>query len=146
MTNIAFPDGIPGFREITSWDLLRVEDTSPILYLCSEDRSIKLPVVVPWSIDPDYEVQVANEDISKVGEDAEWLTENLVVLTVVRLTLNPTMNRYAPILIDEAECVGYQMVNTAGGYSTRDPIRPNSFPLTMTGFDLATTDARLLHG
>jgi flagellar assembly factor FliW len=113
---LTFPNGIPGFPGIEEGRLERGDGPIMALHVGAD----RLPVVVPWDVDPDFGYRFLPQYTEGLGDPEEW-----TVVCVVNLpggNRRGTINRFAPIIVNEWEGVAAQVVNSAGDYSTRDPL------------------------
>lgn len=132
---IEAPWGIPGFRDEKSWVLIRPYSGYPIMVLQSATTPyVSLPVTIPWIYHQDYEMKVLDSTLIELGVYSRAEVE---VLAVVSGTINPTINLYAPIVINRSSMVAMQAINQIDGYSTRDPLVPIGAmePISMDGWE-----------
>jgi flagellar assembly factor FliW len=110
---LRFPNGIPGFpgEDVGKLDRGR----GPIM--CLWVGTGRLPVVVPWDVDPDFGYRFLPQYTEGMGDPTDW-----TIVCVVNLAKRATINRFAPIVVNERAGIASQIINSAGNYSTRDPL------------------------
>ncbi len=109
---IIFPNGIPGFEDLRRFTVISLEETAPILWLVSlDDDNVALPVIDPWMVLEDYEVQMSQEDIEilKVEDPSEIVVWSILTIPVGK-PQEATVNLKAPILIDLKTGLGCQTI------------------------------------
>jgi flagellar assembly factor FliW len=120
-TILTLPAGMIGFPELTRYAILKQREDSVFLWLHSlEEPSLAFPVVLPWVFYWDYEVKLSDEDMHAINVER---ADQISIYCVVNVTENvreATINLFSPIVINNAERVGRQVLNLAEGYSTRD--------------------------
>jgi Uncharacterized protein conserved in bacteria len=108
---IDFPGGIPGFSNLTKFAIVKCLQTEPIQWFQSvEDGHITLPVINPFLIKPDYNIEINDDDLELLQTHNE---EDLIVLNVMVLPNDlkeMTINLMAPILINIKKMVGCQVL------------------------------------
>ena len=121
---IEFPAGLQGFENETRFVQVKIGEYAPLVFLQSLATPglcfLTLPVA---SVDPDYRLEVAPEDLARIGldprrqprTDSEVLC--LAVLTVAEEGI--TANLRAPLVIALAKRRGVQSIQPEGRYSHR---------------------------
>ncbi|MFK7918550.1 MAG: flagellar assembly protein FliW [Ilumatobacter sp.] len=130
---VVFPDGIPGFagrREmvvIAGGDLLGAEggDNHPTLFWLQDtsDPDLAFLTTVPWSAYPDYDIE-PDLDPEIFGSTEP---EDVCVLTIVTVRRDGesamlTSNLLAPIVIDQRNRVGKQVILEDGDWPVQAPL------------------------
>lgn len=130
---VVFPDGIPGFagrREmmiIAGGDLLGAKpgDHHPTLFWLQDttDPDLAFLTTVPWSAYPDYDIE-PELDPDIFGEAQP---EDICVLSIVTVrrdgeSVTLTSNLLAPIVIDERQRVGKQVILDDVDWPVRAPL------------------------
>lgn len=126
---VVFPEGIPGFPELTRYALVRLDDAGVVLDLQSvEDDSVRFVVVPSVAFFPDYAPEIDEATAARLGllEQGDGAPEPLVLLVV---TVGPTLaestaNLLAPIVVNSADQVAAQVV-------LDDPTLPLRAPLPI---------------
>ncbi len=108
---ITFEGGLPGFKELTRFAIIRCDQTEPIQWLQSiEDELISIPIINPFTIMPDYEIEVNDDELDTINTHHE---EDLIVLNIMVLPEDlskMTVNLMAPLLINTKEMLGAQIM------------------------------------
>lgn len=121
---IDFPLGLIGI-EGHRYALVGQSDDSAFAWLHSlDDPSFALPVMNPWQVFVDYEVELSDAEAARIGiTEAEGTT----VYVTVRATERPedcSVNLRAPILIRERR--GFQVINEFAAAPLRAPLFPQN--------------------
>lgn len=130
---VVFPDGIPGFagrREmvvLAGGDLLGAEagDNHPTLFWLQDttDPDLAFLTTVPWSAYPDYDIEPElDPDVF-----AQTQPDDVCVLTIVTVrrdgeSATLTSNLMAPIVIDQRNRVGKQVILEEGDWPVQAPL------------------------
>jgi flagellar assembly factor FliW len=80
----------------------------------------RLPVAVPWDVNPEFGYRFDDADTAGLGEPRDWTIVCVATLPKPGRA-NGTINFFAPIVVNEKTGVAAQIENRAGGYSTREP-------------------------
>ena len=120
---LRFDEGIPGFPHIRQFAMLELENLRPFSYLQSlEDPPITLLVVNPFLFQPSYQFELGETDAGSL--QAQKL-EDVSVFVVATIPENPseaTINLMAPVLINEKNRRGRQVILLDSPYSVRHPL------------------------
>ncbi len=69
---IFFPNGIPGFEDNHRYAMLRCDQTEPIQWMQSlDDEYVVFPVLNPFIINPEYFIEVNDDDLEIIGTKDE---------------------------------------------------------------------------
>jgi len=108
---ITFPDKLPGFNDLSRFAIIKCEQTEPIQWLQSvEDEDISIPIINPFIIKPDYEIEVNDDELDMIKSRNE---EEMIVLNIMVLPedlTKMTVNLMAPLLINVTEMLGTQIM------------------------------------
>ncbi|WP_448376316.1 flagellar assembly protein FliW [Fervidobacterium sp.] len=109
---ITFPKGIPGFEELKKFIVLSLPETDPIKWLVSlDDESVAFPIIDPWLVLEDYEVDLSNQDLELLQVQDP---SDIVVLSIVTIPIDKpqeaTVNLKAPIVINIKKGRGLQVI------------------------------------
>lgn len=120
---ITFPNGIPGFEHLKKFSVISLTETSPICWLVSlEDDSVALPIIDPWLVVEDYEVNLSEEDVEVLGvEDPSDLVVWVVVTIPPGSPEQATVNLKAPVVVNLRNGTGLQVI--LDKYELRYPIK-----------------------
>lgn len=120
---IAFPQGMIGFPEHTEYVLLKQRPDSVFMWLHSTtDPELAFPVVLPWAFFWEYEVKLGDEDLEAISVENASQISIMCVVNVGADVRKGTINLFSPIVINNDARLAKQVINTADGYSTRDPL------------------------
>lgn len=118
-----FPQGMIGFPAHTEYVLLKQREDSVFLWLHSTtDPSLAFPVVLPWAFHWEYEVKLSDEDLVSIDVENASQISIMCVVNVGSDVRKGTINLFSPIVINNDTKLAKQVINTADGYSTRDPL------------------------
>jgi len=121
---LTFSQGMIGFENSLQFSLISKPEVAPYLWLQCVTRPELTFVVLPIiAVRADYALQLgaAERERFKLADD-----EAPVLLAVVVVAQDPkqsTVNLMAPILINERERIGGQIINDNGRYRTRHFIK-----------------------
>lgn len=108
---IKFPEGLPGFKNLLEFAIIRCDQTEPIQWLQSvDDADISLPIINPFIIEPEYEIEVNDDELDVIQTHSE---KDMIVLNIMVLPEDlskMTVNLMAPILINVQEMLGTQVM------------------------------------
>jgi len=108
---ITFSGGLPGFTSLSEFAIVRCEQTEPIQWLQSmEDMDISIPIINPFLIKDDYEIEVSDDELDIIDSHDE---EEMIVLNIMVLPEDlpkMTVNLMAPILINVKKMLGVQIM------------------------------------
>jgi flagellar assembly factor FliW len=136
---VAFPDGLPGFRDPRRMVLLGAgqmpgaADTfahHTLFWLHDvDDPDLAFLTVVPWSAYPDYDIEIDPADVD--GADADDLCI-LAIVTVRRENggVQLTSNLLAPVVIDAGRRVGRQVILQDASWPVHAPLAEAAPPST----------------
>lgn len=103
--------------------LLKQRTDSVFMWLHSTtDPQLAFPVVLPWAFYWDYEVKLGDEDLEAIGVENASQISIMCVVNVGADVRRGTINLFSPIVINNETRLAKQVINTADGYSTRDPL------------------------
>lgn len=118
---IFFSEGIPGFEDCTKYILLDIEGHEPFRYLQSIDEpALSFAVVSPFIFFPTYEFDLS-EHVTNDLELNEEIPIGIYSIVSIRSDSleTATVNLVAPLIINELERKGKQVILTQQQYSTR---------------------------
>ena len=120
---IHFHDGLPGFPQIHRFAVLELEELKPFHYLLAlDDPPIALYIINPFMVDPTYEFRLTDSDMEDLNSTN---SAELAVFSVATIPDDPsqaTINLMAPIVINEKECCGKQVILHESNYSVKHPL------------------------
>ena len=111
---VEFPSGLIGLGGRRYALLANGEDPEIVWLQSLEDPDLALPVTNPWRHVADYELELTEQDVERIGLDDP--SEASVYVTV-RATDGISVNLRAPIVI--AGSLGFQVINQAENADVR---------------------------
>jgi flagellar assembly factor FliW len=113
-----FPEGIIGFEHLREFLVVDDEDAQPFRWLVSvEDSDLSFPLIHPSVVVPEYTISFSSDaTIFVVALFAEHVEET-------------TVNLRAPIVIDNKERLGRQVILENDAYALHHPLFPASLQL-----------------
>lgn len=120
---LRFEQGMIGFPEHHEYVLLKQRPDSVFMWLHStSEPSLAFPVVLPWAFHWEYEVKLGDEDLEAIAVSNASQISIMCVVNVGSDVRRGTINLFSPIVINNDTRLARQVINTADGYSTRDPL------------------------
>lgn len=117
---ITFSEGLPGFPQIHRFAILEIDELKPFQYLQAlDDPPISLFIINPFLIDPTYEFRLTDSDMEDVHSKN---SAELAVYAVATIPDNPseaTINMMAPIVINDNDRCGKQVILHESKYSVQ---------------------------
>ncbi len=124
---ITFKEGVPGFPQIHRFAVLELEELNPFQCLQSlDDPPIALFIINPFLVDPSYEFRLTDPDMEDVSCTN---SKELAVYAVATIPPDPneaTINLMAPIVINDRERCGKQVILHESKYSVKHPLLGNA--------------------
>jgi len=119
---INFPEGLFGFEEHNEYVLLDAEH-QPFFWLQSvNDQDVAFILINPFLFRSDYEVNVANEEMAKIGITSPENTLIFVIVTIPQGGSPMTANLQGPLVINKQDMKGMQAVLSDVRWKTRHDI------------------------
>lgn len=124
---ITLPLGMIGFPDHQRFALVKQSADSVFVWLHSvDDPSLAFPIAIPWMFYSNYEIDIPDADVEGIGvQSAEQLTVYCVV-NIGADVKGATINLFAPLTINSETRVGRQVLNGLPGYSTKEPLFPET--------------------
>lgn len=119
---LSFPVGIPGFERCRHFVLLSSDEWAPLQCLQAVDGPpASFLVVEPRLVLADYRCALSEADRTRLQADAQ---SPVLWLALVTVTANepPSVNLKAPIVINPARMLGYQVMPSDSAYPMRFPL------------------------
>ena len=121
-----FPDGIPGFEQLTKFVILTIDQYIPFQWLLSLDNpTLTFPIIRPNLICPEYEPKVSDYELRPIRlrelKDAE-------IYSITTIGAHPeevTANLRAPLIINRRAKLGKQCILAEDTYSLRFSVLKN---------------------
>jgi flagellar assembly factor FliW len=120
---LMFKEGLPGFPQIRRFIVLELDEIKPFQYLQAvDDPPITLFVINPFLVDTTYEFRLSEAEMANMNSKN---SSDLAVYAVATIPENPneaTINLMAPIVINEKERCGKQVILHDSKYSIKHPL------------------------
>ena len=119
---ITLPQGLFGFPEIRSMDLVYDKEELPFMWLREEKKDgLAFIVLEPGGIIPNYSVEIADSDVEVLGITGP---EDTLILNIVTLPPDQSgkifLNLVGPIIVNRASLVAKQcIINNHEEFSAR---------------------------
>ena len=118
---IVFPQGLFGFDDYKDYVLLDAEE-HPFFWLQAvDDQDIAFILINPFMFRPDYEVNIANEELDEIGISSP---EKALIFAIVTIPADGPMtaNLQGPLVINRDNMIGKQAVLSDIRWKTRHDI------------------------
>ena len=116
---ITIPEGLFGFEEYTKYALIECE-YKPFMWLQSVQSSeLAFLVVDPFIICKDYEIDVDDKELSKIGIVSPSEVCVLVLITIPQDGSPVTANRLGPLVINRTNNKAMQTILTNDRWTTK---------------------------
>ncbi len=108
---IEFPKGIPGFEDKHRFTMLRCDQTEPIQWMQNlEDEYVVFPVLNPFIINPEYFIEVNDEDLEVIGTKDEEEIIVVCIMVIPEDLREMTANFMSPVLVNTSKMLGAQIM------------------------------------
>lgn len=114
--------GLLGFEEVESYELKEVPGNPVFFWLESKDGPNFL-LAKPDTLFPEYKVDVKEDSLQEMANQVDDI-EVYVIVTVPAKSVDMTANLLAPLLINEKQGTGLQVVLHDSPYTTRHHLFP----------------------
>jgi flagellar assembly factor FliW len=119
---VNFPVGVPGFEQCRGFVILSSNQMAPVQCLHAIDGSpASFLVVDPRLVLPDYRTQLTAPDRERLGAEADTSLLWLAIVTIQE-DGQASANLRAPIVINPARMVGFQVMPYDSLYPVRHPL------------------------
>jgi len=120
---ITFKEGLPGFPQIHKFAVLVREELKPFQYLQAlEDPPIALFIINPFMVDPTYEFRLTDSDMDDLSSNNSAELAVFAVATIPDDPSQATLNLMAPIVINDRDRCGKQVILHDSKYSVKHPL------------------------
>jgi len=120
---ITFKEGLPGFPQIHRFAILVREELKPFQYLQAlDDPPIALFVINPFMVDPTYEFRLTDSDMGDLNSNNSAELAVFAVATIPDDPSQATLNLMAPIVINDKDRCGKQVILHDSKYSVKHPL------------------------
>jgi flagellar assembly factor FliW len=119
---LTFPEGLPGFEACRRFLLLSSPETAPLQCLHSVDGpAASFLVLDPKVVLPQYRCVLSASDQRRLGA-ADGAPLLWLAIVTIDSTAGATANLRAPVVIDPAQMLGYQVMPHSSLYPLRHPL------------------------
>lgn len=119
---LSFPDGVPGFPQLSRFQLTQEESGQPFFNLKSlEDDQVGFWMIDPFPFFPHYEFTLV-DSVKKQLHIEEGTPVSVRTVITVRNEGEVTVNLKAPIVINEAKALAKQVILNDENYGIRQPL------------------------
>ncbi|MCG5250141.1 flagellar assembly protein FliW [Clostridium perfringens] len=119
---LSFPDGVPGFPQLSRFQMTQEEAGQPFFSLKSlEDDQVGFWMIDPFPFFPQYEFTLA-EAVKKQLQIEEGTPLSVRTVITVRNEGDVTVNLKAPIIINEEKALAKQVILNDENYDIRQPL------------------------
>jgi flagellar assembly factor FliW len=129
MGSLSLPEGIVGFPEYKSFDLLSVPDQLPFIWMRLHGPDpLHFVVIEPGGLIPDYELELFDEDASVLGiaDPADAMVLNIVTV-YPGSNASATVNLAGPVIVNRRTGVAKQCIlANYARYSAHHPLVANA--------------------
>ena len=126
---ITFKEGLPGFPQIHKFAILVREELKPFQYLQAlEDPPIALFIINPFMVDPTYEFRLTDSDMDDLSSSNSAELAVFAVATIPDDPSQATLNLMAPIVINDRDRCGKQVILHDSKYSVKHPLLGSTGP------------------
>lgn len=119
---VTFPDGLFGFEDYKKYAIIESEYT-PFIWLQSlDDEKLAFLIVDPFIICADYEADIDDENLSKIGINTP---EDVIVMAIVTVPSDGshiTANLQGPIVINKKNNMCEQIILSDNRWTTKHDI------------------------
>lgn len=121
---LRFPRGLVGFADATTFCLLSQPEVEPYQWLQGVTRPDLAFIVMPLQLlDPAYQLTLSETERQTLKLEPAEAPLILGIVTVPEDPQDATINKMAPLVLNERQRLGHQVVNEYPGYRTRHLIR-----------------------
>jgi flagellar assembly factor FliW len=116
---VTIQEGLLGFEGLEEFVIIGREEEQPFEWLQSVEDSSLAFIVCQASLIPNYQLSMLQDDFDDIGADSE---DELSVYLVVVVPEDPdemTVNLKGPVVINQSNYVGKQIVNQVDEYGVR---------------------------
>jgi len=127
-TVFTFTSGLPGLpEELKEFKFLTLQENSPYYLLQSvDDEQICLILLNPFSVFPEYEFNLPEEEKEKLKLENVQHVAVFCVVNASQGLKNATINLLAPVVVNTNTGLAKQVVLNDKRYSIRHPLFSNS--------------------
>ncbi len=120
---VTIKNGLFGFEEQEKYVIIGKEEEQPFEWLQAlGNRDLAFVIVCPQLINPQYKLSISTDDLKKIGTNS---TEDLAIYSIVVVPRDPekmTVNFRGPIIINQNNYIGKQVINQVDNYTVRHSV------------------------
>lgn len=117
---IVFAHGIPGFDELRNFVLLQPDPEVPFTFLQSlEDGELSFILTNPFAFYPEYEFVLPDTTKEELNIENESDCSIWSIVSVKESIQDATLNLLAPVIIQDKEKIGKQIILQGTPYRTK---------------------------
>jgi len=123
---IRFPQGLPGFEELTRFFLCERAGLQPLILLVALDTAdVALPLLRAADFLTDYSPPIPGSDLDALDAKRVEELDLFVVVTFEGKDGGVAANLMAPICVNRTRCLGRQVVLPEGSYPVQFALLPS---------------------
>ena len=123
---ISFKEGLPGFPQLHRFVILELDELKPFHYLQAlDDPPIALFIINPFIVDTAYKFQLTASDMEDIRSTNSAELATYAVATIPENPNEATLNLMAPIVVNDRDRCGKQVILHESKYSVRHPLFAN---------------------
>jgi flagellar assembly factor FliW len=120
---INFKEGLPGFPQVHRFAIVELDELKPFQYLQAlDDPPIALYIINPFVVDPTYEFRLTDSDMEDINSTNSAELAVYAVATIPEDPSEATLNLMAPIVINDKDRCGKQVILMESRYSVKHPL------------------------
>jgi flagellar assembly factor FliW len=119
---ITFQDGLYGFEDYKEYVLLDAEHQAFFWLQSVDDKDIAFVMINPFLFRPDYEVNIANDELGDIGITSPEKALIFAIVTIPPDGEPMTANLQGPIVINRDSMTGKQAILADVRWKTRHDI------------------------
>jgi flagellar assembly factor FliW len=124
---ITFKEGLPGFPQLHRFAILEMDELKPFQYLQAlDDPPISLFIINPFLVDPTYEFRLMDSDMEDIHSTNSAELAVYAVATIPEDPSSATLNLMAPVVINDRDRCGKQVILHESKYSVKHPLLDKS--------------------
>ncbi|MDR0707956.1 MAG: flagellar assembly protein FliW [Treponema sp.] len=130
---VCFPKGLFGFENCTEFVILNAEQPPFYYFQSLENKDICFILLDPFLFRPDYEADIAQEEMNVIGIQKPEQAAIFVIVTIPNNDAPMTANLQGPLVINEETKRGCQIVLTDPRWKTKHDILAERAESRKTG-------------
>jgi len=124
LLKLTFASGLPGFPEVRAFEIVSLgKDLLPFARLISTTHpGVAFTVVAPGLLFPDYSVEIDEEHQVALGISQPDESVTMVIVTVARPPIRPSVNLLGPIIANRHTGAAAQVVQHRSNYAVAESL------------------------